>query len=328
MSIKGVIELARYYGKHRKKRKTYTPINRKLTLYCFFHGELVDYTEFNQDLIYEAFNKEKNKVELKCYQCLEAKIKIEQEKNQKEYSIFEKKAKELYGKEAKVFQYIGSTALYLAFFGYFLFVYFLGWLVAFMPSGFLLFLGILSHIKSGNLQKDYDTYFSKYTSHLQPISDVSTIISNEATVVLNWRNKQSKIKQEQARIKKEKINYSMLEIDKMLGIEFEHFVKNLLQKNGYENSRITKASGDEGVDIITYKNGKKIAVQCKRYSSKITNSAIQEVFSGMHYYNCHEAYVITNSYFTVNAISLANKHKVKLINRDGLFDMIENSNIQ
>jgi len=111
----------------------------------------------------------------------------------------------------------------------------------------------------------------------------------------------------------------------MDGRDFEILVKSLLEGNGYEIPKITKASGDQGVDIITYKDGKKIAVQCKRYSSKIPNTAVQEVYSGKNYYDCQEAYVITNSYFTPSAVELARKNQVKLIDRQDLFHMMESA---
>ncbi|MDR7080198.1 HJR/Mrr/RecB family endonuclease [Neobacillus niacini] len=79
-------------------------------------------------------------------------------------------------------------------------------------------------------------------------------------------------------------------------------------------------------NIAANKKGKKIAIQCKRYKGKITNKAIQEVFSGKFVYSCDEAYVITISYFTENAIQLAKNHKVKLIIRDRLFDLVEQVN--
>ena len=130
-----------------------------------------------------------------------------------------------------------------------------------------------------------------------------TIVQDEASFVSKWRIEQAqlrkeeerirqeeerirqeeeRIKQEEERIKQEERNqrmdYTFEEIDKMTGVQFENFVKNILQKNEYENPQITKASGDEGVDIITYKNGEKIAVQCKEHAGKISNSAIAGSF--------------------------------------------------
>jgi HJR/Mrr/RecB family endonuclease len=46
------------------------------------------------------------------------------------------------------------------------------------------------------------------------------------------------------------------------------------------------------------------------------------VFTGMDYYGCDNAIVITNSNFTENAINLAKSLNVQLINRDKVYKMM------
>lgn len=115
------------------------------------------------------------------------------------------------------------------------------------------------------------------------------------------------------------INSLMLELDKMSGIEFEYFLKEFFQKREYI-VELTAVSGDQGVDLILIKNNRRIAVQVKRYSqdSRVGNRAIQEVYTGMQYYDCSEAYVITTTEFTNQAVTLASKVGVKLIGRKKL----------
>ncbi len=48
---------------------------------------------------------------------------------------------------------------------------------------------------------------------------------------------------------------SMEDIDRMSGIEFEHFVVDLLKKQGYTKVRLTEKY-DLGIDIIAIKDGK------------------------------------------------------------------------
>ncbi len=61
----------------------------------------------------------------------------------------------------------------------------------------------------------------------------------------------------------------------MSGNDFEKFVFNLLNEIGYK-CKMTKTSGDQGVDIVIEdESGNKIAVQTKCYSSKVGNFAIQ-----------------------------------------------------
>lgn len=96
------------------------------------------------------------------------------------------------------------------------------------------------------------------------------------------------------------------------GIQFEFFCANLLLNSGFQSAEVTQASNDYGVDIVAVKDDIRYAVQCKYYSNSIGNSAIQEIYAGKEYYDCHVAVVMTNSYFTKNAIELAKKNKVLL----------------
>ena len=91
------------------------------------------------------------------------------------------------------------------------------------------------------------------------------------------------------------------------GYEFEEYMAGLLARNGFSNVSTTKKSGDYGVDILAEKDGYRYAVQCKLYSQPVGLTAVQEVFAGKKYYNCHVAVVATNNTFTANAIELASK---------------------
>lgn len=104
----------------------------------------------------------------------------------------------------------------------------------------------------------------------------------------------------------------------MSGEEFERFCAKVLQDNGFENVKMTKSSGDQGVDIISLKDGIRCAIQCKRYSSNVGNKAVQEVIAGMQYYDCPIGIVMTNSYFTKSAKELADKTEIILWDRNFL----------
>lgn len=115
-------------------------------------------------------------------------------------------------------------------------------------------------------------------------------------------------------------------IDQMDGHEFEWFVAKVLAKIGFQNVRVTRASGDYGVDIIAYDNGVKCAFQCKRYTGTLGLKPIQEVSAGARYYGASVAYVITNSHFSANAANLANRLGVKLWDRNSLNYLINRIN--
>ena len=112
------------------------------------------------------------------------------------------------------------------------------------------------------------------------------------------------------------------DVDNLNGQEFERYCANLLIAYGFKNIEVTKGSGDQGVDIIGYYNGYKYAIQCKRYSKKLGNSPVQEVVAGKNFYNCQNAMVITNNYFTDAAIQLAKANNVELWDRNNLMQVI------
>ncbi len=113
--------------------------------------------------------------------------------------------------------------------------------------------------------------------------------------------------------------------DDMDGIQFEKFCKKLLIKNGYENISMTAISGDQGVDIIAYRDRVKYGIQCKCYSSNVGNSAIQEIYAGKTFYKCHVGIVMTNQKFTQSAIELAESNGIILWDRDMILKLIKNA---
>lgn len=112
-------------------------------------------------------------------------------------------------------------------------------------------------------------------------------------------------------------------VDGMEGHEFEYFCADLLRKNGFLDVRVTRGSGDQGVDVLATKGGIKYAIQCKNYASPLSNTPVQEVSAGKIFYNCHVGVVLTNSTFTPGAISLANATGVLLWDRSVLADLMK-----
>lgn len=118
----------------------------------------------------------------------------------------------------------------------------------------------------------------------------------------------------------------IIDFDNMDGHAFEHFCAEILSFYGFNNVQVTQGSGDQGVDIIAYKDDIKYGIQCKCYASDIGNRAVQEVFAGKAFYQCHVGVVLTNRYFTKSAIELASRNGVILWNRDKLLQMLEQYN--
>lgn len=118
-------------------------------------------------------------------------------------------------------------------------------------------------------------------------------------------------------------NEKTIDFDSMTGLEFEGFCAEILEKNGYDNVSVTRGSGDQGVDIIAYRDGVKYGFQCKCYTADIRNKAVQEIYAGKTYYQCHVGIVLTNRHFTPAAIDLAKKNGIVLWDRSELLELIE-----
>ncbi len=111
------------------------------------------------------------------------------------------------------------------------------------------------------------------------------------------------------------------ELDQLSGVEFEEFLAGLFRAQGYAAEH-TPTSGDYGADLILSKDGQRIAVQAKRYVGSVGVAAVQEALSGMAYYQCHTAWVITTGSYTTNALELAQKSGVKMIGRSEIGDLM------
>lgn len=112
------------------------------------------------------------------------------------------------------------------------------------------------------------------------------------------------------------------DFDGMNGWEFEEYIGELLLRNGFDHVEVTQGSGDQGVDILALKEGVSYAVQCKHYTSKISNKAVQEAYAGAKFYGCEIPVVLTNSYFFPSALELGDEIGVELWDRDELKSLI------
>lgn len=111
-------------------------------------------------------------------------------------------------------------------------------------------------------------------------------------------------------------------IDTMPGIKFETFMGGILRKIGYE-VEVTKASGDNGADIIAKDKFKKYAIQCKRYTGNVGFDAVKEAHTAKDIYDCDVGVVLTNvENFTKEAIENSRKLNVLLWNRDYIKTML------
>jgi len=106
------------------------------------------------------------------------------------------------------------------------------------------------------------------------------------------------------------------------GHDYEHFCARLLSKNGFHAS-VTKASGDQGVDIIADYNGLCVVFQCKFSTSPVGNKAVQEVVAARIHEQADLAVVISNTTYTKSAEALAGTTGTILINHEEIHNLRE-----
>lgn len=124
------------------------------------------------------------------------------------------------------------------------------------------------------------------------------------------------------------VQEQLIEIDNLEGVQFEEYIGHLLKKIGFTNVKVTKYSGDFGADVIAEKDNIKYAFQCKRFNSVIGPKPIGEVLRGMKKYNCEKGIVITNNYFTKQAIEEGKVCDIELWDRDKLSHLIQNIKVE
>jgi hypothetical protein len=112
------------------------------------------------------------------------------------------------------------------------------------------------------------------------------------------------------------------EINYMSGPEFERFMADLLRTKGH-TVRETRATGDQGVDLLVDIDEKKVAVQLKRWNAPVGNAAVQATFAGIAHYQADEGWIITTSTFTKSARELARSTRVRLIDGKELANWLE-----
>lgn len=117
--------------------------------------------------------------------------------------------------------------------------------------------------------------------------------------------------------KAEKTRLGLIYQDDMDPYEYEGFCARILQSVGWD-AEVTKASGDQGVDVVAKKSGRTVAIQVKKYTNPVGNDAVQQIYAGRIYYGAGHAVVVCTGGFTRSAQALAEKAGVHLMHHDQL----------
>jgi HJR/Mrr/RecB family endonuclease len=115
---------------------------------------------------------------------------------------------------------------------------------------------------------------------------------------------------------------SDVSIVNMTPIEFEHHVASELRKYGWK-AEVTRASGDQGIDVIATRDSFQVGIQCKFYKGTVPNKAVQEAFAGKSHYELNGAAVVTTGSFTKSALEIANSTGVVACNYHQLSELHE-----
>jgi len=113
-------------------------------------------------------------------------------------------------------------------------------------------------------------------------------------------------------------------VDGMDPYEFEAFVADLYREMGYYTKNV-RDSADQGVDVIAKRYAETLAVQVKHYSPdrRVGSREVRDAYAGARLYDADRAVVVTNSYFSKEAVGAATRLGVELIDCRALKRMIE-----
>jgi len=107
--------------------------------------------------------------------------------------------------------------------------------------------------------------------------------------------------------------------------DFERFIGELFKNMGYV-TRVTRYTGDYGIDVIAEKEDEKIAIQCKKYDEgNVSATDVQKLLGAMRLkgVKANKAILITTSDFTVQAKVQAEDNPIELWNWKTLYTMIK-----
>ena len=108
--------------------------------------------------------------------------------------------------------------------------------------------------------------------------------------------------------------------------EFEREIALLFKKHGF-NTKVTKGSGDGGIDIFLKKDGEKSIVQCKRYQSKVGPSTVRDLYGAMVGGGYNAGYVVCPSGFSKKAFEFSKRKKITLIGLSRIMEMVNNNSV-
>lgn len=106
-------------------------------------------------------------------------------------------------------------------------------------------------------------------------------------------------------------------IDRMDGTDFAHYLELLFKKQGYQ---VRRTSSSDHFLILERKE--RIVVQIKPFKNNVGIRSVQEINRARDHWMAQKAWIITNNFFTAQAINFAEATDIRLIDRYELFDIV------
>ncbi|HMA47526.1 MAG TPA: restriction endonuclease, partial [Frankiaceae bacterium] len=106
--------------------------------------------------------------------------------------------------------------------------------------------------------------------------------------------------------------------DGMTGPEFERLVARLLVRDGHTRVQVAGGANDLGADVVGIDPaGRRVVVQCKRYTGHPVDSPAVQRFLGTvwQHHGADVGVIVTTSRFTAPAARLAARHGLHLVDR-------------
>ena len=169
------------------------------------------------------------------------------------------------------------------------------------------------HVDGGNWYKEVTSFVDRVV--LPAIGETAIEERTFACII-------ERVEQIAAEITPEKTPDSFVDSSRQIAAEeFEVHCAEILQGQGWK-TRLTKRSGDQGVDIVAERGGITVVFQCKWYNSVVGNGAVQEVHAGKGFAHADIGVVVSNANFTSSARELAHALGVLLLHHSqlGQFD--------
>ena len=128
-------------------------------------------------------------------------------------------------------------------------------------------------------------------THLRPYYNYRTAVSHYKY----WQRKQD-------------IDY----LRSLSGLEFEHAVAAIFSRLGYK-ATVTKASGDNGIDIFILLSNDTIPIQCKNHAKSQGPGVIREFIGALHHGEYGIGAIVSTSGFSKAARELARENNILLL---------------